>query len=592
MRQTLAISILSKAQQEYVIATMAQYFGDSGAQMLYDELKLFELKKGETLMNEGDEASEMYILLSGSLDASIQKDDQELSVGRIERGESVGEMALLGEGKRSATIRAHRNSLLLQVDKALFDRVSASNSTLAITLSKVIIDRLDRSNKNASQQRKKSKFISLIGLNLDVSLTAFTNEIKNYWKEEAKIAIVQESEHSGLSHEFFSLKINDLEHFDYVFLLSSKDESWNNRISRNCDKTVFVGMETDLENIRQFKKKHGELSKQDELVLIYEQNKPEGVEEWLNHFPPNKIFRKRLRHEPDERRLARIICEEQICLVFGGGGAHGLANIGVVKSLLEHGIPIDVVGGTSIGSLFSGALAQDWDYHSLYKNVKKDISNKNPLNDYTFPFVALIRGKKMLRLLKKHFNIPIEHTWKNFFCVASNLSTSSAEIMEEGPMNLAIASSVSIPGILPPRLYRRSLLIDGGVINNLPADIMVEKYNGHVITVDVVSSQVRHIDTKYRVGNWQYFKNVLSRNHKRYVPNTMNTLMKAVTLASVSKTPEKEAVSAYYIRPRIKKGFLDWKAMTSFVKEGYNTTNSILRNNDFKTTLNLPRHLF
>jgi predicted acylesterase/phospholipase RssA len=286
--------------------------------------------------------------------------------------------------------------------------------------------------------------------------------------------------------------------------------------------------------------------------------------------------------------MSRIVAEEHICLVFGGGGAHGLSNLGVVRALIELGIPIDVIGGTSIGSIFAGALSMDWPFEYVYDSMKKDISKNNPLTDYTIPFVALLRGRRMTKTLKKYFDIPIENTWKNHFCVAANLSKYKTEILQSGHLYKAIAASVSIPGILPPSLYKNSILVDGGVLNNLPSDIMHELYHGHIISVDVVANKPRTINHDYRMGNNQFLRNAISGKKKNYVPGTMDTIMKSITLASAEKWKEKQRVSDYYLQPRTKKPFLAWKAMNAFVEEGYNVSMESIKSSNYKEQLNLP----
>ena len=90
-------------------------------------------------------------------------------------------------------------------------------------------------------------------------------------------------------------------------------------------------------------------------------------------------------------------------LVLAGGGARGYSHIGVIKALREVGMPIDLVGGASIGSIIAGGVALGWSYEELYANIKEAFVDSNPVNDYTLPFVALTRGNKVTRRLKRFF---------------------------------------------------------------------------------------------------------------------------------------------------------------------------------------------
>ncbi|MFY0643517.1 MAG: cyclic nucleotide-binding domain-containing protein [Bacteroidia bacterium] len=561
-----------------------RYFGKQRLEDLLESASCMSLEKGENLMNEGEEGNAMFVLLSGALEAFVSSEEGSKSLGIINAGQSVGEMALLGKSKRTATIKATRNCILLQIEKTQFDQLTLSSNDLLRSLSSTVIARLDQANRLNKAPKVKSKFIAL-----DCSLwrndpKEMADSISKYWGSSAQISVITEEDHGVLNDTDFMLHIYSQESFDYVFLINSDNEGWNTRVKLNADKTVYFARESASDKLSD-----SSLTTKDELILCYKDgSNPMQVDKWFSKFKPNKIFRLREGKTNDLERTIRIVCEEQICLVFGGGGAHGLCNLGVVKALNELKIPIDIVGGTSIGSIFSGALALDFTYDYMYENVDHDISKNNPLNDYTFPFVALLKGKKMRKMLAKHFSVPIEHSWKNFFAVAANLSTSKTEIMQEGLMNKSIESSISIPGILPPSLYRNSLLIDGGVLNNLPSDIMNQLYHGHIISVDVVSTKPRSIAHNYKVGNWQYLKNLISGSRKNFVPNTMGTVMKAVTLASAERAEEKEKVSDIYIKPRVKKGFLAWKAIKTFETEGYNSTMDLLSNVNYKTLLSLP----
>lgn len=567
-----------------VLELIVPYFGN-GASSIYERSSLLHYLKGEKVITEGEEGSDMFILISGSLNAFINKDNTEVEVGFITAGECVGEMALLGNSVRSASIRCRRNSLLLKISRSTFLEVNQEQrGESSIELSKTLIKRLKRSNLQVRTEKKHSKFIALVDVNGHMDMRSFEEKFTDYWGNERKVKVLHSSDIQQLDEIQLALRINELESFDYV-LMSASDSQSAELVASNSDKTVYFASEADHDKIKSL---NFNILNHDELVLAYTDT-PKDLSSWFSYFPPERIFKFHIERQDHLERVIRLISETAICLVLGGGGAHGLSIIGVVKALNEAGIPIDTIGGTSIGSIMGSAFAMDWPFDDIYKKVEYDISKHNPLNDYTWPFVSLIKGNKMKKVLKKHFDLDIELCWKNLFIVAANLSTASTEVMNTGPLDRSIASSIAIPGILPPQLFRKSLLIDGGVLNNLPADIMRNRYNGHIISVDVVSSKSRVIEHKYRLNNWQLIKNTFTGNRKNYVPNTMSTLMKAVTLASAERSTDKEAVSAIYLRPRIKKGFLAWKEMDAFVTEGYEVTKNYLDSNDVSKILSIPK---
>ena len=585
MIEQLDSHFFTATNKKEIARIVSNYFGNEHLDDLLESCSVISIQKGEILLKEGESGDSMYVLLSGSMQASLSSDEGIKALGTIKAGQSVGEMALLGKQRRSATVTAMRNSILLKIEKLKFDQIVETNHSMLLHLSSILINRLDKANRGEKSKKSKSQFIALDCSLWRENAEEVAEQIRRYWGDTKNIELLTEENHGELNQVDFMLKVYELEACDYVFLINGKSQAWNNQVKDNADKTIYCAREEAVERM-----KASILSKEDELLLCYENGQePSNVQLWFDLFDPNQIFRIRAQLKADQDRMVRIICEEQICLVFGGGGAHGLCNLGVVKALNELEIPIDVIGGTSVGSIFSGALALDFDYDTMYKNVDHDMSKNNPLKDYTFPFVALLKGAKMRKMLARHFSIPIEHSWKNFFAVAANLSASRTEVIQSGFMNQAVAASISIPGILPPSLFRKSLLIDGGVLNNLPTDIMADLYKGHIISVDVVSSKTRTIEHQYSLGNWQFLKNVLTGSRKNYVPSTMGTLMKAMTLASAEKADEKEKLSDLYIKPRVKKGFLAWKAIKVFEEEGYKITKSLVTNLDYRGLLQLPK---
>ncbi len=171
-------------------------------------------------------------------------------------------------------------------------------------------------------------------------------------------------------------------------------------------------------------------------------------------------------------------------------GAYGIAHVGVLKALEEAGVPIDVVGGTSMGAIFAGGLARGWSADRIMDEVRRLFASRFALYDPTIPFVALLAGKKLDRVLKRLFDeLDIAELWTPFFCVATNISLARRQVHATGKLREAIRASCSIPGLFPPLRSQEHLLVDGGLVDNVPLDVMVERCRGPVIVVDVFPYQ-------------------------------------------------------------------------------------------------------
>ena len=144
-------------------------------------------------------------------------------------------------------------------------------------------------------------------------------------------------------------------------------------------------------------------------------------------------------------------------------------------------MPIDLVGGTSMGGILAAGVAADWGDDELLRRFKRSFVDTNPLSDYTLPLVSLVSGRKVGMLLRRELgDIDIEDLPLPFFCVSSNLTTASSQGTAAAAARLG-----RNPGRAAAGLPGRRSLVDGGAMNNLPVDVMRAKGRGAVIGVDV-----------------------------------------------------------------------------------------------------------
>lgn len=215
-----------------------------------------------------------------------------------------------------------------------------------------------------------------------------------------------------------------------------------------------------------------------------------------------KYTTKRVRHAPvynsgtstksDFHRLARRLCGKSIGLVLGGGGARGIAHLGVIRALEEAGIPIDIVGGTSIGAFVGALYSRDADIVPVYGYAKKFASRMASLwrfvLDLTYPSVSYTTGHEFNRGIFKTFgNSQIEDFWLEFYCNTTSISKSRMEIHTSGYAWRYIRASMSLAGLLPPLCDEGDMLLDGGYVDNLTVAHMKSLGAQTVFAVDVGS---------------------------------------------------------------------------------------------------------
>jgi NTE family protein len=222
-----------------------------------------------------------------------------------------------------------------------------------------------------------------------------------------------------------------------------------------------------------------------DLALLHDERIETGAAtRWLQSSPV--ALHHHIVDAADLGRLARLLTRRGVGLVLSGGGARGFAHLGVIRALREARVPIDFVGGSSIGSIIAAGVAVGWSDEEMRLRYRRSFVDTNPVNDYTFPFVALTRGRKVSRLLQREYgDVSIEDLRQPFFCVSANLTTGRALEHRDGRVADALRASVAIPGVMPPVYRGDDVLVDGAAINNLPVDLMRAHAPGMVIGSDV-----------------------------------------------------------------------------------------------------------
>lgn len=264
-------------------------------------------------------------------------------------------------------------------------------------------------------------------------------------------------------------------------------------------------------------------------------------------------------HKNDFLRLARILSNEAVGLVLGGGGSRGISHLGVVMALEKNGIPVDLVAGTSIGSFIGGLYAKDYNTVSIYGKAKKFSKRISSLwrsvLDLTYPVTSYITGYEFNRGIWKAFgDSEIEDFWIKYFCNSTNITNSTMDIHETGYLWRFIRASMSLAGLLPPISYNGCMLLDGGYLDNLPVLEMKNKGAKYIIAVDVGSADDRtpmnYGDTLS--GFWVLFNRWNPFSKHPNVPSMTDIQMRLAYVASVNALERaKRTPGVIYLRPPI-----------------------------------------
>jgi NTE family protein len=283
---------------------------------------------------------------------------------------------------------------------------------------------------------------------------------------------------------------------------------------------------------------------------------------------PARLFHLRAGGEADADRLARVLTGQSVGLVLSGGGARAYAHVGAVRALRERGVPIDFVGGVSMGAIIAAGIAMGWDDPELEMRIRQAFVDTSPLDDIAIPMIAMTHGEKVRQRLAENFDDRcIADLWLPFFCVSTNLTTGAYQLHRSGLVREALRASISLPGVLPPVTSGNNVLVDGAVVKNFPADVMRSIQLGPIVGVDVGrgrSIEAKDVEPPPSLWRW-----LISGDWRRGPP-IVSVLMRSATVRAGPELAMAHAVTDVLVLPDVDKiEIRDWKAFDPGVQAGY-----------------------
>ena len=541
------------------------------------------LPGGMRLRRDGDNDAAVFLVVTGCLGVVVEDELKGWRVvAHVPPGETVGEMSVLTGDEHSAELVALRDTELLRVNQKGFETLVTRHPRVMLNMMRVMARRL-RDTTRSGRDRSRPKTFAVVPLQEGLGHEPIAHRIAAALVEMGSKAAVLDSNASGQSSEWFNTF--EAAHDIVFYRGDAPDSAWTHHCVRQADR-IFVVARADqplpVHPLRASKERVGGLP---ELLLLHPNNKdaelPEhfavksGLFESHHHIRQGRI--------EDIKRLARFVSGRAVGLVLGGGGARGFAHIGVVKALREAGVPFDSLGGVSMGAIIAAGLAAEWDIDELTERMRAAFVTSKPLSDITLPLIALVRGKKVTGLLRTHYgDVHIEELPKPFFCVSSDLTTGHIHEHRSGLIWRALRASSALPGILPPVNNRGHLLVDGGVMNNLPVDLMRQRRIGPLIASDVTGEIDFSVhDTRY--GERPVWRLLWQR--MRGTPSIFDVLMRSGTLGSeAQRRLVREQADFLYEPPLPNLTPLDWRAFDRAVAEGYAHTAEMIEKNGIPLT--------
>lgn len=556
------------------------------------ECRVRYLKRGELLFREGDAGSNFFLVQSGRLRA-FQKDKSSEGgpariLGDIASGELVGEMAVLGESIRTAGVAALRDSTVREYTG---ESLLPLPQEVLIDFIRVITNRLRRV-LTTNTRPKLPACVVLVSANPGVPMEDYAERLHTSLAGQGvdgtllRSRDVPEAEFGkGLSEEQYVICLgrwlDAQENKTPPVILQCDPEltPWTRRCLRQADLILVVARAGDNPAKGPVERAIDAFDDpitrpRTDLVLLQKQLPFKGTKEWLKQRNITRHYHVRLGSDVDKARAGRLLTGQDLSLALGGGGARGFAHIGILGACRDMDIPIDRIGGTSMGAMLGALFAQGLSIEEMTERVRTIFLPKRNRVRYTFPLMSIDSGVGYNAMLEKLFgDVQIEDLPINYFCVSANLTKAKLMVHREGSLARWVGASMSIPGIVPPLVVNGDCLVDGGLLNNLPVDIARQDGAGYVVGVDV-SPELDFGFSKDYNGRPKFTEALMShmpwrRKKRPPLPGIGNLLYRATTLSSVSHRTKIRRQADCWIRiPSEGIKLLDFSALDAVVQVG------------------------
>lgn len=423
--------------------------------------------KGTFVFRKGDVGDSMYLVESGQV-AVVGEDGHE-TIALMGPGSFVGEISLLLAQPRTANLQVMLDAQLWVLSKEEFDELVTTRPTIAVEMMRELSKRLvvtTQRKKRLARPRRITAVFGAKGLELAQAIHAqLKSPVAVLPLPQAQASLdlplsrgVMLVGHTDLTEATLAERLSyQIEVFKHVvILLPQQRDPLTAKAIDLADTIVSIGRAPAW---FRFTGKKSDF--------------------WVTGDSPAELD-----------RLARRLINRTIGLALSSGGSRGLAHVGVLKVLIEEDIPIDMIAGTSAGALFGSLYALGWGVEQLTA-FSKELKSATKLANWDFNFpprTALVKGKiardKLIANWVEHKNF--EDTKTPIFMVAADAYTGEEIVFDSGPLADAIRASLSIPVVTEPWFYQDRYLLDGGIVNPLPASVLRERGADIVIGSSVI----------------------------------------------------------------------------------------------------------
>jgi EmrB/QacA subfamily drug resistance transporter len=424
---------------------------------------------GDWLFRQGDPPDGLYVVRSGRLHVLRERPGAEPELLReVAGGDVIGELALLSGATRTASVRARRDSELLRISPGAFEELLAAEPELSRGLLGSVGALLERSRGIEQPPPAPPSAVAVVAGGPDAPAREVFEALTVAMPSAGRLVRADVDRIAALA-----AAVDRAEHaHGRVVMLAAEPpgDDWTDACVRTADRVVLVvgSVAPDPDAPRGA-----------DVILC-------GPPFPVGEIEPRSVHRARA---GDMKALARRLSGRSVGLVLSGGGARALGHLGVLGGLEAAGVVVDRVAGASLGAMIGAMHAAGMDAAEIDARCYEEWVRRNPLGDYRVSRFSLIRGNRVRAMLERNLPARVEELWRPFFCVTTDLLSGELVTHRHGDLRLAVAASMCLPGLAPPVVMDRRLLVDGGVLDNLPVAGMAAMSEGPIVASKVNNSE-------------------------------------------------------------------------------------------------------
>lgn len=399
--------------------------------------------------------------------------------------EILGEVSVITGMQHSSTATASMDCLLYEINGKIFLELAENDRNLSKNLVSLLSERFRDNLIIPKKVQMPRRLVVYIDLGLETSFQEEVKQIARVCDEvlSGKTKIISCEEFLNLTQEKVLIKLSGLRAKNPILHIKFKHPDQIRQLENlliQADYIIFFEQNIEFrwsEKINLFQHLRNSLRNYEGRVIRFIKEKSDSIRESNE---TEKIFSSR-------EFMARSIMGRTRGLTLGGGGARALAHVGLLKILEKNKIQFDYVSGSSMGAVIGALYARGETADKIELFVKKYFGGlvDSPF-DPTIPLVSFYKGKKMKKMLREIFGDErIEDSKIPFVTSAIDIHSGAEYIFDKGPIWEALLCTMSLPGVFPPVSLGEHMLIDGGILNNVPDDLIRSKGADKILSINV-----------------------------------------------------------------------------------------------------------